>query len=214
MTVKLVIFDCDGVLVDTEHLTDEIISESLSKYGFPMTPDEFHKLFVGGTLYGVAKAATEQGAVLPDDWADEVYAAIYARLANGADVFPGVFDLLDRIDAAGMATAIASNGPQEKMRLSLGPSGLFDRFGDRIYSGHDFGAKPAPDMLLHACTVAGVDPSQAVMIDDSVPGCSSAQNANMRCFGYASGGNPDALAAVGATPVTHMDDIARALGLL
>jgi len=84
------------------------------------------------------------GAVLPDDWVDQLYQDIFAALGKGVPVFDGVFDLLNALDTAGIATAIASNGPMRKMEITLRPTQLWDRFAPRIYSGHDYAPKPAP----------------------------------------------------------------------
>lgn len=207
----LIIFDCDGVLVDSEPLTNVIIAANLTRHGLPMSPDETHQLFTGGTLKGVGEAAVKMGAVLPEGWVDALYAETFAGLAQGVALFPGIWELLDQIACAGIAVAIASNGPMAKMEITLRPSGLWDRFEGRIYSGHDFKPKPAPDMLLHACKVAGVTPAQALMIDDSAAGCASAQAAGVPCLGFLPEGPPDALQAVGAKVVRSMTEIADML---
>jgi len=104
----LVIFDCDGVLVDTEPLTAPIIAASLSHYGLNIDAHEVDKLFTGGTMGGVMAEGRRRGATLPDDWLDEIYAAIFARLSHDVDVFDGVFDLLDALNTRDVPTYIAS----------------------------------------------------------------------------------------------------------
>lgn len=211
--IKLVIFDCDGVLVDSEPPTLQTIASSLSRYGLRMSAADVELNFIGGTLKTLGEAATKMGADLPHDWVDETYAAMFATLRKGVPVIEGILPLLDKLDKAGIATAIASNGPMEKMAITLPPCGLWDRFQGRIFSAHDHIAKPSPDMLLKACIQAGVSVDQAAMIDDSATGRTSAQAAKMRCFGFDAHGNGAHLAAVGATPVYRIDQVTKALGL-
>jgi len=213
MTVDLVIFDCDGVLVDSEPATDEVIADFLNTHGLSVTPAQVHALFVGGTMASVGEEAMRRGAVLPDGWLDTLYASVFDRLRQGVPVIAGVVDLLDQLDKAGIKTAIASNGPQEKMRITLQPTGLWPRFAPHIYSGHDHGPKPAPDMIRQIMADLNVAPDRTVMIDDSAPGCRSAQAAGIRCFGFVADGGAARLAGTDAIPVSTMAAIARALDL-
>ncbi len=213
MATKLVIFDCDGVLVDTEPLTDVVLSKKLTEYGLPLAPSEIPGLFRGGTIQAVGEEAMRRGATLPDNWLDDLYAAVFDALRHDVPVIDGVFDLIDVLDGAGIGRAIASNGPVAKMKISLTPSGLWDRFAGRIYTGHDHGPKPKPDMLLRIMAEAGVTPDETVMIDDMPAGFNAAKAAGIRCFGYVADGDPDRVNGTGAVPVTTFDQIALALDL-
>ena len=213
MIPKLVIFDCDGVLVDSEPVTDRAMALNLARYGLTLSESEVHKLFVGGTIKGAGEEATRMGANLPENWVDEMYGETFAALRQGVDVLPGVYGLLDKITAQGIKIAIASNGPVAKMEITLPPVDLWDRFAGRIYSGHDHGAKPAPDMILKIMADAGVRPADTVMIDDSMPGCLSAINAGARCLGFVADGDPTRFDNTPIEPVAHMDDIAGLIGL-
>ncbi len=213
MTPKLVIFDCDGVLVDTEPTTDAIIARRLTACGLPIAPEETSAMFIGGTIQGIADEARRKGADLPADWVDGTYAEMFAALAKGVPVFDGVDALLDKLEAAGIATAIASNGPMRKMEITLTPSGLIDRFQGRIYSGHDYVPKPDPTMIYHAMRVANCTVAQTVFIDDSVNGAKAGIAAGVRTLGFAPEDDDGRRAAIGAEVVTHMDDIATRLGL-
>ena len=214
MTTELVIFDCDGVLVDTEPTTDQILAANLTRHGLPLAPHEVHQLFAGGTIFGVADEATRRGATLPPDWVDSTYAEIFAALRKGVPVIPGVIDLIHALDRAGIKRAIASNGPVSKMEISLTPSGLFELFEGRIYSGHDHGPKPRPDMLQRIMADIGVAPEHTVMIDDMPAGFNAARAAGVRCYGYVADGDPARIGETGAIPVTRMQQIGEALGLL
>ncbi|MEL6682932.1 MAG: HAD family phosphatase [Pseudomonadota bacterium] len=211
MTPKLVIFDCDGVLVDTETITNEVIATNLQKYGLNILAEETLTLFAGGTMQGVAAEATRRGAKLPSDWLDEIYDQMFQELRKGVAVIDGVWDLIDRLK--GIQIAIASNGPMAKMEVTLKPSGLWDRFDGRIYSGHDHGPKPAPDMLLRIMRDAGISAQDTVMIDDMPSGCQAAQAAGIKCFGFVATGDPSRINGTGAIPVTSLADIATALDL-
>lgn len=213
MTPELVIFDCDGVLVDTEPTTDRVISDNLTRHGLTIAPHEIHSLFAGGTLKGVGEGAVQRGARLPPDWLEDAYAEVYAALRAGVDVVPGVIDLIDALDAAGVPMAIASNGPLQKMEISLAASGLWDRFAGRIYSAYDHAPKPDPAMLRHAMQVAGAAPGATWMIDDMPAGWRAAQAAGCGCFAYVAEGGPARAAGYPSTPVTAMAQIAAALGI-
>jgi len=213
MIPKLVIFDCDGVLVDTEPVTEKIIADSLTRNGFPVAPEDTNALFIGGTIRGIFDHVTGQGIPLPTTWVDDIYTEVFAALAKGVPVFDGVIDLLDRLDAAGVATAIASNGPQRKMEISLTPSGLHTRFAGRIYSGHDHAPKPDPLMLTKAMQMAGAAPDETVFIDDSLTGAQAGLNANVTTIGYIPEGDDGTRAARGIIPIRSMADIADHLGV-
>lgn len=214
-TVDLVIFDCDGVIVDSEGLLNEIVAESLTKHGLPISPEECHKRFVGGTMYILRDRAIEAGAKLPTNWVSDIYAEIFERLKQGVDVSQGFIALLDELEAKGVKIAVASNGPMDKMRASLGASGLFDRLDGRIFSAHDHNtAKPEPKLLQLAAEAAGVAIERAVMIDDSPAGVGAARAAGMRFFGYAEHGNEDKLTEEGAEIVYSMQELKERLAAL
>ena len=213
MDLKLVIFDCDGVLVDTEPVTDRLIAASLTAHGFPIAPEETGALFIGGTIDGIRAEVGRRGVTLPEDWVDRTYEAMFAELAKGVPVIDGVFALLDRLETAGVQTAIASNGPLRKMEITLTPSGLLDRFAGRIHSGHDHPPKPDPAMIRLAMRAADVGPDQTVFIDDSVTGARAGLAAGVRTLGFVPHGDDGSRAALGITPLRSMAEIADVLGV-
>ncbi|USG61358.1 HAD family phosphatase [Sneathiella marina] len=185
MSVKLVIFDCDGVLVDSEPIANNILSKSLTRYGLPVAPEECLKLFLGGTMKTVAKTAMEKGATLPPEWIAEIYGEIYSALEEGVPIIDGIMDVLDHLDNAGIPYCVASNGSIEKMKITLGHTGLLSRFYGRLFSAHEIGiAKPDPGLFLFAAKQMGAAPSNTVVIEDSENGVMAAQRAHMRCYGY------------------------------
>lgn len=214
-TVDLVIFDCDGVIVDSEGLLNEIVAKSLTDHGLPISAEECHRRFVGGTMYILRDRAIEAGAKLPENWVNEIYAEIFERLRQGVDVSKGFVELIDNLEEHGVKIAVASNGPMDKMRASLGPSGLFDRLDGRIFSAHDHNtAKPEPKLLELAAQAAGVAIERAVMVDDSPAGVGAARAAGMRFIGYAEHGNEDKLTEEGADIVYSMLELKERLSAL
>jgi HAD superfamily hydrolase (TIGR01509 family) len=214
MKPDLVIFDCDGVLVDSERPANEVMIESFAQYGLTVSIDYAMEHFVGGTMAGVVEKAKALGADLPDDWIPQIYAQIFDRLRAGVDAIPGIIDVLDRLDAANVPYCVASNGAEEKMAITLGGTGMADRFAGRMFSAYTLGvAKPDPELFLIAARNMGATPDGAVVIEDSPTGALAAKRANMRCFGYAPHDNGTALNEHGARVFKDMADLPARLGL-
>lgn len=211
---KLIIFDCDGVLVDSEPATNELLAQRLTACGLPMTRDEAVSMFVGGTIKSVAEKARSMGADLPDDWVTQTYEAMFDRMAKGLPDIPHLDQVFAALDKAGIQTCIASNGPMRKMNITLPNAGLMERFEGRIFSAHDVGiAKPDPGLFLHAAKTLGATPDTSVVIEDSASGAKAAAAAGMRCFGYTADTPAEKLTAHGAIPFASMVDLPGLLGL-
>jgi HAD superfamily hydrolase (TIGR01509 family) len=215
MTLRAIIFDCDGVLVDSEPAAFDLLAEDLDSRGLSLPRAEMERIFIGGTIAGVHVKARALGAALPDGWVTDFYERLYARLAQGTPLMPGVLDLLDALDAAGIPYAVGSNGSDRKMQVTLGQHpGLLDRFQDRLFSGQTLGApKPAPDLYLHAARALGHPPADCAVIEDSPTGARAAAAAGIPCFGFAPHDDGAALAAEGATLFRSMAALPRLLGL-
>ena len=211
---KAVIFDCDGVVVDSEGPTLVMLRDDLARHGLDLTIADLEAGYVGGTVESCGIKARAAGATLPDDWVADFYDRMYAMLRDHTPLIPGILTVLDALDAAGIPFAMGSNGTPEKMQITLGQHGLVERFRGHLYSGQALGRpKPAPDLYLHAAAQLGVPPQGCVVIEDSAAGARAARAAGMRCLGYAPHGHADRLAAEGAIPFTRMDDLPRLLGL-
>jgi len=183
---KLVIFDCDGVVVDSEPLTLQLIRDDLAARGLPLDLTKTTDLFMGGTIAGADTQAREMGADIPEDWVDLIYDKVFAALARKVEPIPGIGVVLDRLDRQGIPYAIGSNGPHRKMEITLARCGLAARFAGRTYSREDVAApKPAPDVYLLAASQAGVAPQDCVVIEDSATGAQAAVAAGMAVFGFA-----------------------------
>jgi HAD superfamily hydrolase (TIGR01509 family) len=216
MTPKAILFDCDGVLVDSEATAFDLLAEDLAAHGLHLSRAEMEQKFLGGTIGGLFNAARGLGANLPDDWVDDFYARLYARLAAGTALIEGVVEVLDRLDAEGILYAVGSNGSDKKMQITLGQHpAVFARLKDHLYSGQALGCpKPDPGLWLHAARALGVDPAACVVIDDSPTGCTGAARANMRCLGLAEHDDGARLAATGAEVIHSLHEIPAMIGLV
>jgi HAD superfamily hydrolase (TIGR01509 family) len=212
-----VLFDCDGVVVDSEGPSFALFLEELAAHGLPLTLDEFEADFVGGTVEMVAERARAAGADLPEGWVAHFYDRMYAMLAHGVPLVRGVIEVLDRLDAAGVPYAMGSNGSLHKMQITLGQHGLIDRFRT-VLSGQEIGhPKPAPNVYLLAAAACGAAPGACVVIEDSANGAKAALAAGMHCFGYAEHG-PDTptakqLTALGVPLFHRMADLPGLIGV-
>jgi HAD superfamily hydrolase (TIGR01509 family) len=198
--LDLVIFDCDGVLVDSEPIAVRLDVHMLAEVGWPLTEAEVIERFVGrseGQI--VAEIEVALGRPLPAGW-DDPFRALYREWCE-AELEPvdGVVAALDAIRAP---TCVASSSTHERLRFTLGLTGLLERFDGRIFSAEDVrNGKPAPDLFLHAAATLGADPARCVVIEDSRYGVEAARAAGMRAFGYAGGLTPAHRLAGPATTV-------------
>lgn len=210
---KLVIFDCDGVLVDSERIAVRVDALILSKLGWVLSENEIVDRFVGRPHeFMVAEIEAHLGQRLPPDWEDQ-YVHLY-REAFQADLAPvdGVLEALEEIT---VLTCVASSGSHEKMRYTLSLAGLYERFAGRIFSASDVArGKPAPDLFLHAAARMGVAPEECAVVEDSKYGVEAARAARMHAFGYAGGlTSADRLAGPDTIVFSNMRDLPRLLGL-
>jgi len=215
MIPKAVLFDCDGVLVDSEPMTFLALQADFAERGLHLSLAEMEHLFMGGTLERVREIVNGLGAGLGPEWCDDFYRRLYAMLRAGTALMPGIEALLDRLDAAGIPYAVGSNGRRAKMEATLGQHpGMWARLQDRLFSGQDLGCpKPAPGLYLHAAAFLGVAPEHCVVVEDSIPGAKAARAAGMRCFGYAPQAAHAGLAAAGAQVITDLAELPALLGL-
>lgn len=188
---ELVIFDCDGVLVDSEHLTLQVNQEILGKYGWPLGKQEMVRRFVGRS-YAVVKADIERhlGDRLPPGWEAELQQLQDEAFRTRLTPVDGVIEALERIS---VPTCVASSGDHDKLRRTLGLTGLYERFAGRIFSATEVAeGKPAPDLFLHAAARMGADPRACAVVEDSRYGVEAARRAGMDCFAYTGGITPAA----------------------
>ena len=209
----LVIFDCDGVLVDSEVISIGIDQSLLAELGWNISQNEIVSRFVGRSHEHFIKVVEEHiGRKLPDDW-DLHYQHIYREaLTRNLQPIQGITDALDLITNP---TCVASNGSHEKMRFTLGLTGFLPRFEGRIFSASDVShGKPAPDLFLHASKVLGFTPEQCLVVEDSVAGVEAALAAEMKVIAYAGGVTPrHQLIRDGVIVIAEMSELPLAIHL-
>jgi HAD superfamily hydrolase (TIGR01509 family) len=204
--IDSVIFDCDGVLVDTEHISNRVLADLLSEAGLPTTFEDCMREYRGRAMASVLALATQRlGGPLPADLSDRYYAHVEAVFARELQPVPGIVGALDRI---ALPSCVASSGPHHKMAVTLRRTGLWERFEGRIFSASEVEhGKPAPDLFLHAARRMGFDPAATAVVEDSVPGIEAARAAGMRALAFARHTDPELLAAAGGEPFADMAEL-------
>ena len=207
--LRLVIFDCDGVLVDSEPVSNRILAEDLTARGWPMDTEGATRRFLGTTLRDMRPLIEARlGAPLPDDWGEAVTQRIVAALAEESTAIPGAIEALRAVAALGVPWRVASNSSHPEMQAKFARIGIADLVDGRVHSHTDVAAgKPEPDLFLAAAAVEGVAARDCVVIEDSAPGVRAAIAAGMDCLGFAPHSDGAALRALGAVPFHRMADL-------
>jgi HAD superfamily hydrolase (TIGR01509 family) len=208
------IFDCDGVLVDSEFLTSRVETELIREFGLTLSVEEVHDLLLGKTVEGVLEAiAARSGATRPSssfvyNWA---FATAHAFMRELKPV-PFIHATVETLAARGYRLAVASQSPLARVRFSLEVTGLDQLFGEHVYvTSMVARPKPAPDIYLHAAARLGAQPAGCIVIEDSPAGAAAALAAGFRAIGYAPGSTLDAMHASGATVIRSMDELPGAI---
>ena len=220
--LRLVIFDCDGVLIDSEALCDRVISAELHRSGWKLSAPECHRRFLGLTFADIQQAAEAQlHRPLGPDWIDLLVQRVTAVMAAEATAIPGARDALQATIALGLRLRVASNSSHTEMAAKFARAGLADLVNGRIHSAYDMIAqgkrgKPAPDLFLAAAAAEHVAPANCLVIEDSLAGVQAAIAAGMTCLGFSAEPDADQLRQAGAIPLTSMfalpDLLRRLLG--
>ena len=187
--IELVIFDCDGVLIDSERLAVEVDVRVLRELGWPMSEAEVVERFVGRSDRDTQAAIEAHlGRELPAGWEEWLEALYRQAFAGRLAPVEGVLEALDRIT---LSSCVASGGTHDHLRYTLGLTGLYERFAGRIFSSEDVArGKPAPDLFLHAAERMAATPARCVVVEDSRPGVEAARAAGMRVLAFAGGLSP------------------------
>lgn len=212
----LTIFDCDGVLVDSEPAANRVMVEMLAEIGFEIGLDDCMTRFVGKSMATVqAEVEVESGAIFPPGWPEAIRArTIETFQRQRIEAIPGIRDVVSAHRSAGRSYCVASSGKVEKMQATLGSSGLLELFDDVLFSATMVErGKPAPDLFLHAAAAMGHPAERCVVVEDSLPGVQAAAAAGMRVCAYAAAPYVDA-AAYEALGAEVFDDMAALPGLL
>jgi len=209
ISLPALIFDCDGVLIDSEYLASRVESEQLHALGVELGVEQAHAMFLGKTVDGVldaiaARTGTRPGSSWVYNWAFAT-AQAFMRELKAVD---GVGVAIESLRRRGHRMAVASQSPLARVQLSLHVAGLAGQFGEHIYvTSMVARPKPAPDVYLLAAHRLGVQPADCIVIEDSPASAAAARAVGMRAIGYAPGATFDAMRASGATVIRSMDEL-------
>jgi HAD superfamily hydrolase (TIGR01509 family) len=181
--LQLVIFDCDGVLVDSEVISNDVLARALSAQGLPTTLAEARRDYQGLLLSEVvSRAEAKLGYALPKDWLTNYERDRTEAFRRDLRPVPSAAEAVGHVIGAGIAVCVASQGKLEKTRLSLELAGLCELFpSGTLFSAHDVPrGKPHPDLFLHAASTMGAEPSGCVVVEDTASGVTAAVSAGMR----------------------------------
>jgi len=211
--LELVIFDCDGVLIDSEYLCNRVVADILTEAGWPMTADECERLFIGMSFYTMQPIIESRlGRPLGATWVDAVVAVVTEVMAREVEPMDGGREALDAMTHLALRWRVASNSSHVEMAAKFGRCGWSDLVAGRLHSAVDVIAKggagkPAPDVFLAAAAAENVSPAHCIVIEDSVHGATAARAAGMDCLGLVPRGDGAALRAAGAVPFRSMHDL-------
>ncbi|RPE41810.1 HAD superfamily hydrolase (TIGR01509 family) [Streptomyces sp. Ag109_O5-1] len=187
MRYDLVIFDNDGVLVDSEPISNRLLAAYLTELGYPTSYEDSIRDYMGSAMHRVHELVQERtGKRLPDDFDDVFHARVFAAFERELKPVAGAAEALERLAADGVPYCVASSGSHERIRVGHRTTGL-DRWFDesRVFSSQDVGrGKPAPDLFLYAAERMGVAPGRCAVVEDSPLGVRAAVAAGMDVYGF------------------------------
>lgn len=206
----LVIFDCDGVLVDSEPLANQVYVQMLGEFGYQVGSDQTLREMYGLTLFRRLEISSERlNWTPPTDFRSIFNERLSALSETELKPVPGIHSLLDSLSTP---ICVASNGFREEIDLRLKACQLTDYFGDAIFSGMEVPhPKPAPDVYLAAAKTFDASPARCIVIEDSIPGVTAAVRAGMKVFGHSAFMNEKALREAGAIPFADMMELQNIL---
>jgi len=183
---RLVIFDCDGVLVDSEPLAMRVLLDGLTEVGYAVDEAMAYERFLGRSLAAMQTILREEfGFELPADRLGQMRRRLFDLYRRELRAMPGIVETLDRVT---IPYCVASSSLPERIRISLDVTGLLPRFSPHLFSATMVAkGKPAPDLFLHAAERMGVPPDACLVVEDSAPGIEAALRAGMRVFGFLGG---------------------------
>jgi len=204
MPAGLVIFDCDGVLVDSEPLANRVLAEELERIGLPLGYAAVCEQFVGLSLARCVEIVEERlGRAVPPGFLERLQRRTFEVFREGLEPVRGVARALERVR---VPVCVASSGELDKMRFTLGLTGLLPRFEGRMFSAAQVArGKPWPDLFLLAARTLDTPPERCVVVEDSVPGVRAGVTAGMRVLGYAERSDASALREAGAVTFDAME---------
>lgn len=210
-----VIFDCDGVLADSEPIVNKVVAAELSERGWPLTPDEAGAQFLGMALPDMVPLIEARVGSLPEGWMADFKARVAETMAREVVPMPGAAEILATLRAAGLPLALASNSSRLELSAKLGRLGFGDAFEGRVFSFEDVpNAKPEPDIYRAAAAACSADPADCAVIEDSATGARAGVAAGCAVLGFAHATGPEVLIAVGALAVfSNLAQLPELLGV-
>ncbi|MER7949262.1 HAD family hydrolase [Streptomyces sp. NPDC096079] len=215
MRYDLVIFDNDGVLVDSEPISNTLLAGYLTELGHPTTYEESVRDFMGSAMHRIHELVEERsGKRLPGDFDEVFHARVFAAFQAELEAVAGAAEVLKGLAAAGVPYCVASSGSHERIRVGHRKTGLDVHFGDGVvFSAEDVGrGKPAPDLFLYAAERMGVAPERCVVVEDSGLGVRAALAAGMDVYGYTAM-TPEAKLSGAKGYFREMDELLAILGM-
>jgi HAD superfamily hydrolase (TIGR01509 family) len=203
---SLVIFDCDGVLIESERLAVQLDIEMMDEIGWTLSREQVIERFMGRSYDHMLEQIEDfLGRPVEPDWSARWDQRYQDLLAAELEPVEGVATVVDALRYAGLATCVASSSSHESLKRNLTTAGLYDRFVGRIYSASEVEhGKPAPDLFLHAAAEMGFTPEQCVVVEDSRYGVAAARAAGMPCFAFAAGAmTPESVLMGPGTTIFH-----------
>lgn len=211
----LVLFDCDGVLVDSEPISGPILADHLAAHGLPLPLEEIQARFSGCTMPDiVADIREKHGIALNEAWIQSYRDATNAAFEKELQAIPHIHAAVGAVQDAGIAMCVASSGPVAKMNVSLRVTGLLQFFEGLLFSGWNVPrGKPYPDIFLHAADQMGAAPADCVVIEDSAHGIAAGLAAGMRTLAYLPEADHSLVEGQAAHPFADMRALPGLLGL-
>ncbi len=210
---QAILFDCDGVIADSESVIARILADEITKLGWPMTPEEEQRRFRGMTGKMLEAALINHLGAVPEGWRARIGACINAALTEELQAVPGVFEVIAQMARHGRKMAVASNSGRRELELKLSHLGLLAQFEGRAFSAQDVThPKPAPDIYLKAAAACGVAPKDCLVIEDTAFGARAGIAAGCNVFGFTREHDP-AMAELDIPTFSDMRDLPALIGL-
>ncbi|WP_159994722.1 HAD family phosphatase [Roseomonas sp. 18066] len=211
---RAILFDCDGVLADSEALAAQVVADDLAGRGFAVTPALCQDVFLGRAVPDMVAVIEQRFGRVPDSWPAEIGRALTRRMAEEVVPVPGALDALRRLAAAGIPLACASNSSRAELAAKLAKLGVAELFQGRVFSFEDVDRpKPYPDIYEAAAAACGAAPADCVVVEDSLPGIRAGRAAGCRVLALVWEMPEALLRAQGAEPFRHMDELPGLLGV-
>lgn len=212
---RAILFDCDGVLADSEPVVNRVVAADLSARGWPLTPDEAGAIFLGMSLPTMVPLVEAQVGPLPEGWTQDLKQRAADAMTAEVTPIPGAAAILEAVLAAKLPMALCSNSSRLELTAKLTRLGFTEAFGNQVFSFEDVPrAKPHPDIYLAAAAACGAKPADCVVIEDSAMGTRAGVAAGCTVLGFAHVTDPEVLLAAGASAIfTEMTQLPGLLGL-